>query len=73
MSRHERDRGLARSQGTVRAIRVAPDGSLPAPAPTMVTAGAASLDVAANAALVSFTRSEPTGRSVRGVLLPAGF
>ena len=65
------------SDGTVRATRVAADGTLPDPAPTTVTTtdAAASIAVAANAttALVTFTRSEGASRSVRGVLLPAGF
>ena len=63
------------SDGTIRAIRVASDGTLPNPTPTTVATGAVSFDLAANAtaALLAFTRTEPTGRSVRGVLLPAGF
>lgn len=62
------------SDGTIRATRLAPDGSLPDPSPTTIatTTANAALDVAANptTALVAFTRDESAGRSVRGVLLP---
>lgn len=65
------------SDGTVRATRVAADGTLPDATPTTVTAstGNESIDLAANAttALVTFVRPEGASRSVRGVLLPAGF
>jgi len=60
-------------QSAIRAIRLAPDGTLPSPTPTDVafsTEGAA-VSVAANpaAALVAFTRGEEEGNSIRAVLL----
>ena len=60
------------TDGTIRTIRIAPDGTLPSPTPTTVATGAARLDVAANAAtaLVTFTRDEGASRSVRAKLLP---
>jgi hypothetical protein len=60
------------SDGTIRAIRIAPDGTLPSPTPITIATGAIALDVAANptAALVTFSRDEGASRSVRGKLLP---
>lgn len=60
-------------QSTIRALRIAPDGSLPSPLPVDVatsTANAA-VSVAANptATLVAFTRDESPAVSVRAVLL----
>jgi hypothetical protein len=60
-------------QSAIRAIRLAPDGTLPSPTPTDVAFSTenAAVSVAANpaAALVAFTRGEEEGSSVRAVLL----
>jgi len=60
-------------QSAIRAIRIAPDGTIPDPSPVAVAtsdAGAA-IGVAASpaATLVTFSRAEAAGSSVRAVLL----